>query len=386
MPRTNTPPKYRLHRARGRAVVTLTDPSGKRKDYYLGQHGSAESKAEYARLIGEWAASGKCLPNTGDDPADLTVNELAARFWKYAIKYYRNPDGTPAGELENYRYSLRPLKATYGHSLARDFGPLALKAVRDVMVDSGLARPVVNRRVSRIKNLFRWAVAEQLVPVAVHQSLLTVTGLTRGRTEAPEPEPIQPVADEVVEQTLPAMRRHLRGLIQFMRLTGARPGEACQLRRADIDMSGEVWSFRPASHKGAWRGKSRTIPIGPRAQAVLAVFPTSEPDDFVFSPATDRAERALAKQSTRPARPLRRRPQCRFTTKTLHREIQRACERAGVDAWHPNQLRHSRATEVRRTHGLEAAQCALGHTKANTTEIYALRDHDLAVRVALETG
>src|SRR5439155_564319 len=44
--------------------------------------------------------------------------------------------------------------------------------------------------------------------------------------------------------------------------------------------------------------------------------------------------------------------------------------------WQPNQLRHTYATEVRRTYGLEAAQVLLGHSKADTTETYAGKTRD----------
>lgn len=54
--------------------------------------------------------------------------------------------------------------------------------------------------------------------------------------------------------------------------------------------------------------------------------------------------------------------------------------------WHPNQLRHSMGTDVRQHFGLEAAQCILGHAKADTTQIYAERDLRLAVEVARKIG
>jgi integrase len=55
-------------------------------------------------------------------------------------------------------------------------------------------------------------------------------------------------------------------------------------------------------------------------------------------------------------------------------------------SWHPNQLRHTHGTEVRRLYGLEAAQVALGHSQANITQVYAERDLSLAERVAREIG
>ena len=54
--------------------------------------------------------------------------------------------------------------------------------------------------------------------------------------------------------------------------------------------------------------------------------------------------------------------------------------------WHPNQLRHTYATKVRKEHGLEAAQVLLGHSKADTTQIYAERDQALAVGIAAKIG
>ncbi len=74
-----------------------------------------------------------------------------------------------------------------------------------------------------------------------------------------------------------------------------------------------------------------------------------------------------------------------------NRQIAETAEAAGVKAelipdWHPNQLRHTRATEVRKQYGLEAAQVVLGHSKANVTEVYAERDSALAVEVMKKIG
>ena len=54
--------------------------------------------------------------------------------------------------------------------------------------------------------------------------------------------------------------------------------------------------------------------------------------------------------------------------------------------WHPNQLRHSAATKVRKLFNLEAAQVVLGHAKADVTQVYAERDSALAVEVMKRIG
>jgi hypothetical protein len=42
-----------------------------------------------------------------------------------------------------------------------------------------LSRVVVNQRIGRIGRVFKWATAEELVPVEVYQALATVQVLTR---------------------------------------------------------------------------------------------------------------------------------------------------------------------------------------------------------------
>jgi integrase len=54
--------------------------------------------------------------------------------------------------------------------------------------------------------------------------------------------------------------------------------------------------------------------------------------------------------------------------------------------WSPNQLRHTFATDVRKRFGLEAAQVLLGHSEADTTQLYAERDAERAVAVMLQVG
>lgn len=262
-PRSVSPPKYRKHRQSGQAVVTLTDPTGRRRDYLLGPYGSAGSKAEYARLIAEWTAAGWSIPHAGPAPADLTVNELLVRFWHHVEQFYRHPDGRPTGEVDSYRLSLRPVRQLYGHTAAKDFGPLSLKAVRNSMVEAGLARKVVNQRVGRVRRMFKWAVGEQLIPPHVYHGLQAVDGLARGRTTAPDRPPVQPVDDATVEKTLAVVSRHVGAMIRLQRLSGCRPQDVCGLRWCDIDTTGEVWIYRPPAHKTAWRGASRSVYFGP---------------------------------------------------------------------------------------------------------------------------
>jgi integrase len=55
-------------------------------------------------------------------------------------------------------------------------------------------------------------------------------------------------------------------------------------------------------------------------------------------------------------------------------------------AWHPHQLRHSAATEIRKRFGIEAAQHVLGHATLNVTEIYAEKNSEAARQIAAAIG
>jgi len=55
--------------------------------------------------------------------------------------------------------------------------------------------------------------------------------------------------------------------------------------------------------------------------------------------------------------------------------------------WHPHQLRHIAATEIRRSFGLESAQLALGHSSAQVTDaVYAERDHTKVMELMRRVG
>ena len=93
----------------------------------------------------------------------------------------------------------------------------------------------------------------------------------------------------------------------------------------------------------------------------------------------------LHHRSRRP-QTAKRTPRARYDKDSYRWAIRKACQKAGVPVWHPNQLRHSAATEIRSRFGLEAAQAVLGHAKADVTQIYAERDLRLAAEIMGEIG
>src|SRR5262245_37885243 len=253
MPRRPNPvPTYRLYKPSGQAVVTVRAADGTRKDVHLGEYDSPQSRAEYTRVLQELAASpvtGTAPPATSTPTRGLTLIGLWLAFWERARRHYRRRDGTPTSEIHNYRLAIRVTRELYGRTPVREFGPLALKAIRQRLVDAGLCRRVVNGRVARVRHVFKWGLGEQLVPAEVYTALTAVAGLQKGRTTARQPEPIGPVVEEHVRAVLPFVRPPVRGMIEVQLLTGMRPAEVCRLRLADIDRSRDVWVYGPPQHK-----------------------------------------------------------------------------------------------------------------------------------------
>jgi integrase len=205
------------------------------------------------------------------------------------------------------------------------------------------------------------------------------------------------------------------------------------MRTSDIDRSAEIWTYTPSSHKTAHHGHARHIFIGPKAQLVLLPFLRLDPLAYCFSPKEaeqERREVLHAKRKTplsygntigtnRKRRP-KRQPQSRYDVGSYRRAVANACElsfqpppplsrRDGESArawklrlspeqrvelrkwnhahdWHPHQLRHSAATEIRKRFGIEAAQHVLGHATLNVTEIYAEKNSETARQIAAAIG
>jgi integrase len=419
-------PTYRRHKQSGQAIVTLPDGLGNRRDVLLGQYGTAESRKEYARVIAEWEASGRQLPQSAaEQVADLTVNELLLRYWKHAEGYYRK-NGEPTSQLERVRLSLKPVKALYGHTAAKVFGPLALKAVRERMVQNGWRRGYVNSCVGCVKRMFKWAVENELVPASVYHGLQAVPGLKKGRSLAKETERVRPVADDLVDAVLPHLLPPVRAMVQVQRLSGMRPCEVILMRPCDVDRSrGKTWVYCPESHKTEHHDITRAIFLGPQAQEVIKPFLDGRaPGAYLFSP-REATEAYLAGAGRNVHHGRKREPGNRYTTCSYDHAVRKACDRAfpppehlrpraepgkrpesreaflagltpeqkaelaawrKAHRWAPNQLRHTKATEIRREAGLDAARAVLGHRSASMTETYAELDASKASQVMEKLG
>ena len=378
-------PKLRLHRPSGRGVVELNG-----KQIYLGRYGTDECQAAYDKLVGDWLANGKkplqlVVMTTVEKPSQgLTIIELAEQYLDHAATYYV-ANGKLTSGYQRAKIAARVMLQHFSTTPAADFGPLKLRAVQQLLVESGRSRKYCNALTDTITKMFRWGASLELCSPEIFHALQTVPKLKMGRSQVRDAEPVRPVVESVLQATLPYLGRIVRDMVQVQRRGGMRPNEVCSLRPADVDRSGDVWIYKPLIHKLSYLGRERVIPIGPKAQEILQPYMDRPMDQPCFSPEEAMklhlSERNAKRKtplscgnrvgSNRKAKP-RRKPQDAFTTMSYGKAISRACRKAFPAAkdltpdeknqwhrehrWRPNQLRHLAATELRALGNIQDAQ------------------------------
>jgi len=328
--------------------------------YYLGKYGSTASRQEYDRIIAEFVSNGR---QPFAHPDIILIESLIVRY----LNHVEKEAGFSRSRRNTITIVLRVLDNFYGKQPVSSFGPSALKALRQRWIDDKKGRDTINVYVGIIKQVFCWGAEEEIIPADIASALRMVGQLKKGRTAAVEYDDIQPVADAVVEATLPFLKPHYRDMVLVQRRISGRPQDVLNMRACDVDRTREIWKYCPSQHKNKHRGKARELPIGPRAQSVLAPY---------LEQCKDCPERYIF--VNRNGKP--------YEGRDYTRAIAVACERAGVESWRPNQLRHAAGTEIRSKFGLEHAQASLGHASAQTTQIYAKSSFEKAAQVALELG
>jgi integrase len=384
-------PGYCLHKPTGQAYVNLGG-----KVIYLGPHDTDESRERYNRVKAEWLVnrhSEKFQPKHSNGP---TMASLGDAYLDHAEVYYAG-----STEYANLKLALLPVSELFALMPAKDFGILQYRACRDWWLrDPKRSRQYVNKQMKRLLRILKWSVGEGLIPPSIHQACQCVAPLKAGRTEAKESEPVKPVPEADVTATISKCTTVVADMIRFQQLVGCRPGELVTITPAMVNRSSEVWTITLAKHKTAYRGKQRTIYVGPKAQKILTKYLLRSEDAACFSPVESEKERRQTKHdarvtplscgnrpgSNRIARKPRKAPGEAFSTGTYARSVRSACLRAKVTPWSPNQLRHNAATSIRKEFGLEAAQVILGHSELGVTQVYAERDVSKAIAVARQVG
>ncbi|MCR9209712.1 MAG: site-specific integrase [bacterium] len=381
-------PDYRYH-VSGQAVVALSG-----KTFYLGQYDSPESRAKYFSLLQVYNEHGNSMPDdVGSrlDETEVSVRCVTAEFREHIEVKYAN---TPS-HRKRFLSLCTLLEDEYGDEAAADFGPRRLADLRDLFVASGNNRNYVNSQTRSICQIFKHAVARELIDINVLLRLETLEPLKQGQTKAKEPTPRKPVPLDAVRETARLLSPTVKAMVMVQVATGMRPSEVCKMRPMDIDQSGEEWIYRPESHKTAHHGVIKAVPIVGDARLAIQPFLVRQADQYLFSPiesaAWHREQRSRARttpvscgnrKGTNVKPNPKRRPGKTFTKDSYRKAVTTAAKKAKVEHWTPYQLRYTAAAVIREALGLEAAQAILGHTKSAMTAHYAKASEAKAIEAA----
>ena len=149
----------------------------RKKIYLPGKFNSEISISAYHKAIAEIAvakSTGNIVVVTKKE--SVTIAMLVDRFFKWADTYYVK-NGKKTETCDNMFYATIPLTDLYAGERADDFTPNKLRVVQQKILESGICRNEVNRKVSQIKRIFKWGVSyemvsEQGVPITVVQQAM----------------------------------------------------------------------------------------------------------------------------------------------------------------------------------------------------------------------
>lgn len=400
MPRRNiTPPRLCSH-PNGQACIYVNG-----RVRYLGKIGTAKAEAAYRTFVIQWASGQLHVDDETIAPTRTecpTISVAMLQFWVWADQRYRHANGQSTRETENFRAALKPLRRLFGALPIDQFGPNRLRMVQEQMIRDGLSRQTINKRVGRIRQLFRWCVGREMCPPAIYEALRHVEPVKPGQGAHDAPRR-KPVSWATVEATLPHLSPLMRAFALVLWHTGARVGEIRVLTTDMIDQTGDVWRADLAKHKTAHHGKERVILFGPQAQLVLKPWlRLGDAAKPIFSPR--RADKRSAKRKgvkapgrsydrCGPGHAMRRACARAFPHPTLSgkRDLTEA-QRDELKRWDKAhrwslaQLRHAKATTLRERFGLDVAQVVLGHAKPTMTAHYSSTAIAHAVDAMREAG
>ncbi len=410
MPRRPNPaPPKRWHKHAMQWYVYLGG-----KFFYLGRD-EAAAEVERRRLIAERLTAPAGAP---PGPA-VTVAAALERYWQHAERYYE------PSALGRVRRAMRAVLDLYERLPVKDFDQTHLEAVRQKLLASPretgeglLSRNYVNSVIGCVQTAWMWLASQKVVSAANAAELRTVRrikkrkgGRETARVRPPDPAHVAAALAEL-ERTLPCVA----AMCRVQQYTGMRPGEVCLMRRGEVSINRfekveaagvvvsafdvenqRLWVYAPSRHKTERYERARVIVLGPRAQAVLLSHMGKPPGAYLFSPreaaaqwnARRRAHRQTPRTPSSEARAAahrKRPPGEHYTPDSYRNAVLRACKRAGVPPWKPNQLRHLAATRGDEAAGRDATAAMLGHTTPDQTAVYAEQALRKAALLALEIG
>ena len=266
----------------------------------------------------------------------------------YIIKYFeaKQVEGVSAETIKTYKSELRDFMANI-HKPLRE---MTTQDIMDYFVDLRRRRNVtdanLDHRRTVIKNLFQWMYEND------HIQKNPCLGIKRIKYQK---GCRQPLSSRELEQIRYACRNNPRNaaLVEFMYSTGCRINEVRNIKITDID-------FYNKEVKVIGKGnKERTVFINAQAENAIKRY---------LETRKNKSEYLFAH-----TRNMGNRPMDTDTIRKVFKDISKA---AGLDrVLKPHEMRHTTATDaLQKGMPIEEVQMLLGHSRIDTTMIYAKVD------------
>jgi len=425
MGRSRITPKLRVHK--GKYYCTdIYKPNGKRSTVNFGSTDD-RTEGEIYVAFGKWLDLFKQYPHkvlAFKDPYQavtemvnptnvVSVGELLQKYCVYAHKI--TPEVGSNKIHPNFIFLSRvdQFLKPYFDWPVKDFGPDELFQVQQALVEhryptgrklKPYTRRGINDTTNWIRKIWKWGMGRGMVTAEQVQGLEELKPLRIGRTVAPDNVKRHRVTEEELAKVLNCLGSVVADMLRLIWHTGMRPNEVCSMRPFDILRDdNDCWLYIPGreqspvgKHKTMRFEKIKVIPLTKQPQLILTPRITNfDSKEYIFSP-KETVRELLAKKAQHRTTPMSCgnrpgtnqkehpmiKPRNRYDHETLRRACQRACKKAGVDAFVPYDLRRSMATRARATLGKDAAKVLLGHASTSTTEIYLLEEVQEAMKVA----
>lgn len=271
-------PKLCKHKGRNGVLrAYCTDPRTKR-EVYFGLWRTPEARAAYGKWLADYIASLDAPAFVADAPS--TVNGLLSSYLEHAQERFRRVDGRTSSEYGLCLALARIIRALgLGDKAIPQFSRGDMVCVRDQITKRGLTRGHAHATMRRLVRFFRfgeerdWVTAEQVSRLERWPRLR--------HNEAPDFKEIPPAKVADLWKYYHAMPARWKDAMAIHCLLGCRTENALSINLKEIDQSVTPWLYRPRQQKSAWRGKTLTIHIGPRARAIIKRLESKAVDGYL---------------------------------------------------------------------------------------------------------
>lgn len=300
------------------------------------------------------AASGR------KEKPSITLDEGAGVYWQDRGQFEKNASTTEY-QIANV------LRLVGGNTLIQDIDDLTV--ARMVSIRRGerafpnrkrkkgappsrlVSAATVNREVELLKRILNFLAPRYRVGEIEWKRHKLKEPKERVREASPEEEA---ALFEVLREQYP----DICDLVEFAMISGARRTAVTTLLWSKVDLRRSIASVHTKG--GEWH----SFPLTQRLREIIANRPKVGP--FVF---TYVCERPSPARKDRPRRVKGERYP--FSKEGWYRKWYRALAEAGISDFRFHDLRHTAATRISRTNGIQAAQRLLGHSRIETTTRYA---------------